>query len=295
MHTLKQSIKEQWSRYLLTFFGAVIFSSGVNFFIVPAGFYSGGAVGIAQVLRTLLIDYANIPFPSNVDVSGIIYFMINLPLLLLAFKEISRRFFSKTLLAVITQTTMLTLLPIPSAPILDDVLATCLTGAIVCGFGCGLTLKAGGSAGGTDILGMYLSRKFKSFSVGKIGISVNVIIYTACALLFDISIAIYSIIYSVFMNFVVDRVHSQNIMASAIIFTRSKNVDQIILKELTRGVTVLTGLGAYTKKEVRVLITAVSKYELASVRRIIHEADPQSFMISFDRVSISGNFEKHLD
>lgn len=295
MQTIKQHIKEQWSRYIAVFFGATLFSMGVNFFIVPIGFYSGGVVGISQICRTILLDYLKIPLPNGIDVSGIIYFLINFPLLFLAYKEISRRFFFKTVLAVVVQTLMMTLLPIPKTPILNDITATCLTGAILCGFGMGLTLKSGGCSGGTDILGVYFSRKYKSFSVGKLNIFINACIYIACAALFNISIAIYSIIYSVFMNFVTDRVHSQNIMTTALIFTKSNNIQNCILKKLNRGATLLKGVGAYTKKDVNILITAVSKYELSAVRHIIQEEDPHAFIITINNVSILGNFEKHLD
>lgn len=290
-----QIIKEQVNKYGMVLLGSVLYSMGVNFFIVPVSLYSGGVVGIAQIIRTVLIEYCHISFPGFIDISGIIYFLINVPLLILAFKEISRKFFIKTILAVGVQTLMMTLLPIPPVPILDDVLAACLTGAILCGFGTGLTLKAGGCSGGTDILGVYLTRKMKSLSVGKLNTLINACIYSICAILFNISTAIYSVIYSVFMSNITDRVHSQNIMTTAIIFTKSNQIQDAILQELNRSATLLKGTGAYTKQDVNVLITAVSKYEFEFLKRICAEKDPHAFIINFSKVSISGNFEKHLD
>ncbi|MCI9052106.1 MAG: YitT family protein [Lachnospiraceae bacterium] len=291
----KQYLKEQMNKYGMVLAGAVLYSMGVNFFIVPVSLYSGGVVGISQVIRSILVEYCHIHFPGFIDISGIIYFLINVPLLFLAYKEISRRFFVKTVMAVGIQTLMMTLLPIPTVPILDDVLAACLTGAILCGFGAGLTLKAGGCSGGTDILGVYLTKKMKSFSVGKLNTIINFCLYAVCAVLFNISTAIYSIIYSVFMSNVTDRVHSQNIMTTAIIFTKSNQIQDAILKELNRSATLLKGIGAYTKQDVNVLITAVSKYEFDFLRRVCDEKDPHAFIINFNKVSISGNFEKHLD
>ena len=122
----KQYLKEQMNKYGMVLAGAVLYSMGVNFFIVPVSLYSGGVVGISQVIRSILVEYCHIHFPGFIDISGIIYFLINVPLLFLAYKEISRRFFVKTVMAVGIQTLMMTLLPIPTVPILDDVLAACL-------------------------------------------------------------------------------------------------------------------------------------------------------------------------
>lgn len=286
--------KYDLNKYVLVLAGAFIFSLGVNVFTVPMGLYNGGVVGVSQIVRTIFIDKLNLSLANNIDVSGIIYFMINLPLLFLAFKEISKNFFQKTVLAVVAQTIFLTLIPIPKEPIISDVTAACLTGAIVCGFGIGLALRAGGSGGGTDILGVYFTKKYKDFSVGKLSTWVNVFIYSACAILFNLEIAIYSIIYSVFMNFVIDKFHVQNVMTSAIIVTKSDTVQSTILSELNRGVTLWHGTGAYTKEGVYVLFTAISKYELNTLKRIVKEHDNHAFIVFFNRVSVSGNFEKRL-
>lgn len=281
-------------KYLLVLAGAFIFSLGVNLFTVPMGLYNGGVIGLSQIIRTILIDKLRIPLPSSIDISGIIYFIVNVPLLFLAYKQISKHFFHKTVLYVVAQTFFLTLIPIPKEAIISDVTAACLTGAIVCGFGGGLALRAGGSAGGTDILGIFFTKKYKDFSVGKLSTWFNAVIYFACALLFNIEIAIYSIIYSVFMNFVIDKFHVQNVMTTAMIITKSDKLQSAILSELTRGVTYWPGTGAYTKEGVYVLFTAISKYEVNKLKLIAKEHDKHAFIVFFNRVSVSGNFEKRL-
>lgn len=292
MHNLLK--KYDFDKYALVLIGSFIFALGVNIFTVPIGLYNGGVIGLSQIIRTILIDKLHAPIPANIDISGIIYFIINIPLLFLAYRQISRHFFNKTVLYVIAQTFFLTLIPIPKEVIISDITAACLTGAIICGFGGGLALRAGGSAGGTDILGIFFTKKYRDFSVGKLGTLFNAFVYLACAILFNVEIAIYSIIFSVFLNFVVDKFHVQNVMTSAIIITKSDKLQSAILSDLTRGVTYWPGTGAYTKEGFYVLFTAISKYEVNKLKLIVKEHDPHAFIVFFNRVSVSGNFEKRL-
>lgn len=279
--------------YIYVILGGFLFALGVNIFIVPLGLYSGGVIGIAQIIRTCLATYAHIDF-GQFDIAGIINFLMNIPLFILAYRNISRRFFMKTLLCVISQTIAFSFIMIPTVPIIDDVLAACLLGGIVCGFGIGLALRSGGSGGGLDIVGVYLTRKFPDFSVGKLNILVNVVVYAISAFLFNIGIALYSILYMACMYLVVDKTHYQNINMTAMIFTKNDEVKEVIMQEMGRGVTYWQGAGAYTKSETQILITVISKHEVHQLKRIIHKKDPKAFVIFNEGMSISGNFEKRL-
>lgn len=274
--------------------GAFIFAFGVNIFIVPVSLYNGGVIGIAQIIRTIASEIFHLPLPQNFDISGIINFILNIPLLLVAYKSISKKFFLRTVLSVVSQTIFFTLIAIPKEPIIDDILAACLIGGIVSGVGMGITLKAGGSGGGIDILGVYFSKKYSDFSVGKLGIIINGVIYIACAVLFEIPIAIYSVIYAVFYSLIVDKIHYQNINTTVMIFTKKDNVQEKIMSEMGRGITYWKGNGAYTEEDTAILVTVISKYEIPQIKRIIHEKDPKAFIIFNEGMSVSGNFEKRL-
>lgn len=273
--------------------GGAIFALGLNLFIVPLNLYSGGLIGIAQIIRTILAQYMHLNF-GEFDIAGVLNFLLNVPLFIIAYRSISRRFFLKTLLCVITQTVALTFIMIPSTPIIDDVLAACLIGGLVCGYGIGLALRSGGSSGGVDILGVYFSQKFANFSVGKLSMMINAIIFVCCAAIFNVSVAIYSIIYTSCMFLVVDKIHYQNINMTAMIFTKNSQIQEQILKETRRGVTFWKGAGAYTKSDTFILVTVISKYEVSQVKRIIHTLDSDAFIIFTEGMSVSGNFEKRL-
>ena len=279
-------------QYGIIIIGAFLFCLGVNLFISPLGLYNGGVVGISQIIRTIIVDY----FPSvkNFEIAGIINFIINIPLLLIAYKSISKKFFIRTVVSVISQTIFFTVITIPSTAIIYDTLAACLIWVIITGAGIGITLKAGGSGGGIDILGVYFTKKYKNFSVGKLGIIINAIIYGICAILFELPTAIYSVIYTTFFSMIVDRIHYQNINTTAMIFTKMENIECGIMKEMGRGVTCWNGQGAYTGEESKILVTVISKYEINQLKRIVLEKDSKAFIIFNEGLNVTGNFEKRL-
>lgn len=284
---------ELW-RFIMVAAGTILFSAAVNIFLTPLKLYNGGALGIAQLARTVIIDYLHIPVSANIDISGIIYFIINAPLFLLAYKGVSRLFFLKTVMSVLLTTFIVTIIPVPNPLIVEDPLTSCIIGGLMYGAGVGLCLYAGGSGGGIDILGIYFSKRYRNSSVGKVNILINGIIYLICAVMFDVETAIYCIIYAAIASFALDRVHSQNIMIQVTIFTKQSGVAEAIMKEIYRGVTEWKGDGAYTHEDTNILVTAISKYEVNLVRRTVQAVDPNAFIIYNKVLNIDGNYLKKL-
>lgn len=278
--------------YTMILIGSALFAASINLFVVPVNLYNGGIVGLSQIFRTVLTSRMNLNF--SFDIAGVINFLINVPLFVMAYRSLSRKFFLGTLLSLITQTICFSLIPIPAVPILDDVLASLIIGAIVGALGIGMTLVSGASGGGTDIVGVYAALHWKSFSVGKLQLLFNALVYCLCAFLFDLPIAIYSIIYAAVYSFVLDKVHLQNIEMSLMIFTKNPEIKSRILKDFVRGVTYWKGLGAYTQTETEVLVTIVSKDEVNELRRMITQMDPKAFIIVNEGLQITGNFIKRL-
>ena len=154
--------KKHIKNYSLVLIGTVAYCLGINLFIVPANLYNGGVMGIAQLLRTFFIQSLKLNIPASADLSGIIFFILNIPIMIIAYKDISRSFFVKTIVAVVVQTILLSAIPIPSEAIVSDITAASVTGAILCGFGTGITLLAGGSCGGTDTLGIFFAKRYRT-------------------------------------------------------------------------------------------------------------------------------------
>ncbi len=291
---LHKAMQNRWSRLMIGILGTFINAVGVNFFIVPMGLYSGGILGVSQLLRTLIAS--QVTLPAGVDISGALYWVLNVPLILLAWKALGRVFVVRTLICVSTSSFFYSILTAPATPILEERLACCLVGGIIAGLGLGLTLTAGCSSGGLDILGLWLAKRGSHFTVGRFSIGFNAMLYAVCALIFDLPTALYSLIYNIFSMFMVDRAHQQGINVQVFIFTRNEDdtMPRKIMQGLGRGVTYWEGMGAYTGVPIRVMCVAVSKFEEEDLRRIVLEQDAHAFFIVHEGVRIEGNFVRKI-
>lgn len=289
----KAFMVEEGRRTLGSIFGAFLYAAGINLFVVPASLYTGGVMGLCQVIRTILVEYLKLPF-QNFDIAGIIYYLINVPIFILAFTRMGKRFFSKTVVTVTAITAFLAILP--TAMIVEDVMAACVVGGIVSGAGVGLILRMGSSGGGMDVVGVLLTKWKRDFSVGKINLMVNLILYGSCLFLFDVEIVVYSIIYAAVYSVAMDKIHVQNINVEVNIITKidSTALEKAIFEELGRGITKWNTLGAYTYEQSHILYIMMSKYEVNRLRTIIRTYDPNAFIVINEGVSIDGNYLKKL-
>ncbi len=285
----RQLIEMMW--YLT---GTTLFACGINILITPLGLYNGGFMGVAQLLRTVLVQGLHLTFLSKFDIAGIIYYLINIPLFYWAWKEMGRSFLVKSIVTVTVQTLWMTFVPIPKEPIFSDYLTACIIGGLVVGTGVGMILRGRSSGGGQDIVGVIFAKKYPNFSVGKITIMMNVAVYGVCLWMFDIEIVVYSLIYTTILAMACDRMHVQNINMSAMIFTKQEGVAQALLTQLGRGVTTWEGTGAYTNENSHILYVMLSKYEIEQMKEIVHEIDPHAFIVINEGSSVVGNFEKRL-
>lgn len=280
--------KNETIKYIQLIFGSALFALSINMFVTPNNINSGGIVGVAQ-----LFDYF-IPHSPTFDLTGIVNALLNVPLFILAIRTISKKFCFKTILSIIVQTLTLSILPKTQIPIMEDLLSNCLIGAILGGIGIGFCLRSSGCAGGMDILGVYFSKTKPGFSVGKLSILLNVVLFSFCAFEWSLESSLYSIIYVAVMYFVCDRIHYQNINIAATIFTKEETLKNEIMERTGRGVTYWNGKGAYTDTDLFVLVTCLNKYEIRRLKKIIEEVDPHAFVILNEGSSITGGFEKRL-
>ncbi len=286
--------KWTWGQAGQAMIGEILFAIAVNLFIVPFGLYNGGIIGISQLIRSFIVNVFNIH--TSYDFAGIINFLFNVPLFILAYRHISKTFFFRTLFCVIIQTIALTVIPIPEVPLVEEMLTSVLIGGILGGVGGGMILSAAASGGGTDIIGVLLTLKNRKLSVGKIGLSINVIVYSICGLLYGVSVMIYSIIYTAIYSLVVDKLHEQNICSTAVIFTKVKpnKIINFIQVELDRDVTWWEGVGSHDDTKTYICYAVLSKYELMRLERHLNVIDSSAFVVTADGVGIRGNFQKKL-
>lgn len=283
-----------WFKFSKCIIGIFLYSLSVNLFIVPNNLYTGGILGLSQIIRSFLISTFNIH--TNFDISSIIYYLINIPLFIIAYKNISRTFFIRTIFTVTINSLFLFIIPIPTAPLTENLLVNTMIGGIICGLGIGMVLSTGSSSGGTDIIGISINKKHDNISIGNIGLIFNVLIYAITGVSYGIEIMIYSIIFAVFETIMLDKNHTQNIKSETIVFTKKdpSEIIHFINYELKRGSTYWETIGGYTNTKTYMIFTVLSKYERMRLERHMNEFDKQAFMVSDDGLLVKGEFGKYL-
>ena len=289
------TLHHRWPRLAACVVGELIAAAAVNLFIVPLNLYTGGLLGVCQLLRTLAQTHLGLSFGAY-DVAGILYFLLNIPILLLAYKTLGKALVFKTLVCTTSYSLFYSLIPIPATPIVADRLTACLLGGILAGVGSGIVLTCGGSGGGLDVVGLCLSKRGSRFTVGKFSLTFNFFLYAACLVLFSPEVAIYSVIYNFFTAMVLDRMHQQNVSVQALIFTRNDEtaLARFIIDQLGRSVTYWNGIGAYTGENVHVLCVCLSKYEIDELLHAVNTIDPHAFVTAQEGTRIYGNFSRKL-
>nr|WP_325304382.1 YitT family protein [uncultured Dysosmobacter sp.] len=284
---LYNTLHSRWLRMVVALCGELISALGINLFIVP--------LGVCQLIRTLMQTYLHLDF-GTFDIAGVLYFLTNIPILYFAYRVLGRGMALRTIVCTTCYSLLYSVIPIPTAPIVGDYLTSCLLGGILCGTGFGIVLTCGCSTGGLDVIGLCLSKRGSSFTVGRFSLTFNVFLYAACLILFDPEVAIYSVIYNFFTTMVLDRMHQQNINVQALIFTRGdeRALGHFVMEKLGRGVTYWQGTGAYTGEDLHVLCVCLSKYEIEELRHAVHSVDPHAFLTVQEGVRIYGNYQRKV-
>jgi uncharacterized membrane-anchored protein YitT (DUF2179 family) len=262
----------------LIFVGSIIWAVGMNAILVPHEFISGGTVGLA-----MLIHYM---FPAMS--LGTLYFLLNIPLAVLGWMHISRRFMYYSFFGIIVFSVAASLVH-PHIPYVADPILAALFAGVVCGGGGGLILRSLGSAGGFDILGVFINKKY-GFRIGMVVFLANALVLAAGAVLYDLELTLYSIIFFFTCSKVVDVVMAGfNTRKSLLIISdMSEVIGKEIINHHNRGVTYLKGMGAYSGKDKDVIFTIITLTELPKMKEMIFKIDPQAFVVVNDTVEVLG-------
>jgi uncharacterized membrane-anchored protein YitT (DUF2179 family) len=271
------SLKHYWSTirdYILILAGALVQAVALQLFMVPAQLASGGISGISQLINHF----------TGWSI-GLMVFIGNIPLFLLGWRLLGgRRFALRTLVAVLAYsffTEAVLWLPFfPKDGITNDLVLNSLYGAVVSGFGYGLVYRAQGTSGGSDILARILNR-WRGIPMTQSYLMTDTLVILAAGFVFGWHKALYAIIVLYVSGLVVDStLEGVGTARTALIVTdKCKEVASRILAEMERGVTILNGTGAYTGEARPVLYCVVTRSEVQQLKTIVHEADPQAFMV----------------
>ena len=288
-------MKTSWGRLLLAVVGAFIYSLGVNLFLVPLGIFTGGLMGACQLLRSLILLILGNQ-TMTFDFAGLIFYAINIPIFILAWRTMGRLFFRNTLICASAYTLFVSIVPIPAAPLVEDVLTGCLLGGVISGVGTGLALTSGCCGGGLDVLGLYMSKKGYKMTMGQFNLGFNAVLFALSGVLFDVPTMIYSVLNTIFHAMAIDRAHRQNVTVQVLIFTKQESgeLNKFIIENLHRGITRWEGKGVYTGEDTHILCVCMNKYEIEDLREELRKIDSKAFFIVQEGVHVSSNFERRL-
>lgn len=270
----KRQLRLMLKDYVFIFLGITLYSIGYNAFILPEKVVMGGVTGISSILY-----YAFGWSPA------LLIWVINIGLLAIAVKFISREFTFRTVVGV----TLLSIMIAATKPIFDlypmitpneDRFMHVLIGGLLGGAGLGMVFVHNGSTGGTDII-VALINKFSRMSMGRALQVTDIAIISSSYILFhSFELIVYGVVYTLVASFMVDYVvnGSRQTVQFMIISKRHKEMADAMNNELHRGVTILHGEGWYSKKDVEVILVLCRKYESQYAFNLIKSIDPEAMV-----------------
>ncbi len=274
--TLKKILTILWN-LLLIFAGSVLCAIAIKGILVPKEFLAGGVTGLA-----LLGHYV---FPSLPI--GFIYFLLNIPLFVIGWMFVGRRFFWYSLAGMIIFSAVI-FWPSPVFSV-EDMILNALAAGVITGLGSGIILRSLGSAGGLDILSIIL---FKRFSVrpGTTVMTFHVILLFIALFRLPMERVLYTLIYffinAYFVNLVVIGLSQRK--AIMIISSRWKDISRQIMEQLQRGVTIVQGEGGYSGQQLHILYSVITLTELSRFKEMVRKIDPNAFVVVTETLEVMG-------
>ncbi len=265
-----------WNLFLISA-GSLVFGIGLKSIAIPQGFITGGISGL-----TLLFYYV-----SGFLSPGLWYLLVNIPIFLVGWVHISRRFFFYSLYGMAALSLTIDLIGF-TLPIHEPMLAV-LAGGVLMGAGSGLVLHSLGSAGGLDIIGIILNQKF-SIRLGTFYFAFNLVLFAFSFGALEADLVLYSLFMSFISSQTLDYVlaFSNQRKMVFIISDLNERIAKEIQNRLSRGVTFLEGSGAFTGKTKKIILTVVHNFQLKRVEEVALSIDPEAFIITENTFNVLG-------
>ncbi len=283
---MKQKLFDGIKRMVWITVGSAIFALGFDIFLMPHQFGAGGVSGLAVIIN------AFVPFLSV----GVISLIVNIPLFIAGYRTIGRKFFWGSLAGMLISSVLIdafAFLPIIST----EPLLGAIFGGLLVGGGCGIVFMQGASTGGVDIAARLLKRKFLELPIGKLMLMVDMCIAILTGIAFrDLNKVLYCIVALFVCSEATDAVvYRLDYSYAAIIITDlDALVRDAIDEKLERGCTYLKGEGSYTHQEKNVIFCAIKRQQIAELKEIVMNVDPNAFLVLQEAHQVLGEgFERY--
>ena len=276
-----QTLTIPWNLFLISM-GSLVFAIGVKAVALPHEFISGGMSGLS------LLVYYGTKWLSP----GIWYFIINVPIFLVGWVFISRRFFLYSVFGMLTLSWAIDQIHF-TIPVHDPMLAAIAGGTII-GAGAGITLHSLGSSGGNDVIAVLLNQKF-NIRMGTFFFSFNLLLFSFSLGVLDVDRVLYSLVMSFvtaqMLDYVLTFFNQRKI--AFIISDASEQIAAGINERLKRGGTFLYGRGTYTRKNRKIVMTVLNNFELKRLEEMVFDIDPEAFVIIERTYNVLGRGFSH--
>ncbi len=289
IQVVKTVLKEPRS-LIISIIAVFLYTLGINLFITPANLFPIGTMGLVYEISFIFEKFFGVTIQADIG-----YFILNIPILLVGYFKVGKRFTVKTLIVVAFTSIFMSLIPVPKSALMDDTLLAIIASALISGSGVALLLRVGASSGGTDIIALYMSiAKGKSF--GTFNTAFNaIVIMIAVILTKDLTTAIYLLIYVYILSVTIDKIHNSGEKFTMIIITQhSQEVKKTLFGAgVRRGITVIDSKGGFTGNPNKTLIMTCERSEYTELTRMIKKTDPKSFISTFKTQEVLGEFENN--
>jgi uncharacterized membrane-anchored protein YitT (DUF2179 family) len=257
---------------------------GLKSFLLPTQFIDGGATGIALLLTEL----------TKLGLSSLLI-IINIPFVILGYNVIGKKFAIKTGIAISILAVVVHVFTFPQ--ITNDKLLVSVFGGFFLGAGIGFSVRGGAVIDGTEVLAIYLSRKF-GVTMGDVIITFNVIIFSVAAYKLSVETALYSMITylaaSKTIDFVVEGIDEY--IGITIISAHSEEIREMITNSMHKGVTVYKGKRGFGKHghvdDLDIVYTIITRLEISRINTEVEKIDPNAFVIMTSVKDIKGGMVK---
>jgi uncharacterized membrane-anchored protein YitT (DUF2179 family) len=272
-----QRVKAIATNLFLITAGSCVFGLGLKGIVLPHGMITGGISGLA-----LLIYY----WTGQLS-PGVIYLLVNVPIFIMGWMFVSRRFFFYSLYGAGCLTLAIDIISI-KLPVNDPMLAV-LAGGCLIGAGAGIILHSMGSAGGNDVIAVILNQRF-NVRIGTFFFIFNLSLFAFSFGRLPVDLVLYSLAMSFVTSQVLEyflNISNQRKMA-LVISMQSEKIASSIMDKMHRGVTFLEGRGAYTGKKMEVLLTVVHTMQIKRLEALVYDIDKEAFVIMGNTFNVLG-------
>jgi len=247
--------------------GGLLAATGILGFLIPSGFFDGGATGLA------MLGSAITPVPLNWCI-----LIINIPFLMIGWNRFGTKFITKCLISIIYFSILVAVISVPELS--HDKILCSVFGGILLGAGIGFAVNGGGVLDGTEIVAIILCQRL-GISIGTLVLIFNIVVFSLVALLRGYETALYSILTYIFAsksaNFLIHGI--EEYIGISIVSSASEKIRKTLLDELNLGVTIYNGKTGLADKEQDILFCVITKYDMQRVKNIIKGIDEKAFIV----------------